>query len=192
MKSIVNDFCLKLFLAENELRPALTQISKQGDYSYATDTNTIIRFKNTSLALPYNEVEKYPAALNYLFKKHGDEFKDITTDDLFASLIHTEICTIVNKDAECGNCDGSGVCTCGDCGHKHECGICGGEGFIITKVNSFSVVFDGNFYGPEFIERVIRVAKYKGVETIRVNHTENKQTLFVVGDAEIIVMQRIS
>lgn len=192
MKSIRNDYCIRMFVGSDPLRPQMTKVNLQDGYLYATNAYIVGKIKADLCVQNYVPVEKYPNTEKVISEHESIEKKIVSVDTLFNDLMKIECC-FKPKMIECDNCDGDGVYICEHCNSECDCNECGGTGQVPGKELELTSEHDcmllGKKYKLQYLDLIIRTAVYTGVKEIEISNGEGtKGTLFSVGDFTILLM----
>lgn len=194
MKNIRNDYCIKMFVGNDHLRPAMTKVSLQDEYLYASNGYMAAKIKADLCIQNYVAVEKFPN-VEKIFTDHVSvEKKTVSVDTLFHDLMKIECC-FRPKMIECDNCDGEGVYICHHCNSKCDCNECGGTGQVagneLELASEHDCILFGKRYTLKFLDLIIRTAVYTEVVEIEISNGEGSYgTIFSVGDFTILLMPR--
>lgn len=191
MKTIKNDYCLKMFVGTDDLRPAIKEVAYIGDMLYATNGHIAARIPKDLCELEYNKVASFPAVDN-AFKVESDGLLKHNVNDLFHQMMRIE-CVFKPKMVKFEQCSGDGFKQCSCCGHENDCEDCEGtgkqEGEGIELFSEYKVLLDGKKYNITYIDIIIRTAIITEVKEITITKTAlTKATIFHVGDFEILLM----
>ena len=193
MKTIKNDYCIRMFVGHDNLRPALNNVSLKENYLYATNRYVAAKIMGNLCVKTYEQIEKYPNA-ERVFQDHNSiEKTKVSVDSLFSDLMRIECC-FKSKMVKCKNCGGDGEVMCNSCYHEHDCDECNGDGEVkddnaIELTGEYACKLFNKNYKLHFIDLIIRTAIYTNVNEIEIsNDKELAGTLFQVGDFDIILM----
>lgn len=202
MKTAAYDFILPFFTAADTLRPAMCQIHGDANgFVYATNAHIVIKVPAASCLMQYDAVEKYPNAEKVI---SGYDFKDkatIKTSEVVNILTAYKWVRTCNMTT-CEKCNGNGVIECEYCNHEHECEKCKGDGEFYSGIEPLSLLVTPDYYhvvkiaGKTFKADYIHVlavcASVVGVDSITLKYNDNDSDphIFIVGDAEIMIMPR--
>jgi hypothetical protein len=193
MKNIRNDYCIRMFLGFDSMRPALTKVNLHDEFLYATDAYAVAKIKADLCVHKYAPVEGYPDAHSVIGSHDSAETKTVSVDTLFNDLMHIEAC-FRPKMIQCDECDGDGTCVCDHCDSEYECKECKGTGRVpgskMELSGEHNCTIHGKTYRLKYIDRIIRTAVYTGVKEIQISnsHSAFAGTLFTVGDFTIVLM----
>lgn len=192
MKTIRNDYCIRMFVGSDNLRPAMTKVSLQDGYLYATDAHIVGKIKADLCVQNYVPVEKYPNAESVISDHVSIERKTVSVEQLFNELMKIECC-FRPKMIECDNCGGDGTAVCDHCNSEYDCKECDGTGEVPGKelelTSEYECILFSRKYRLKYLDLIIRTAVYTGVKEIEISNSEGtKGTLFYVGDFTILVM----
>lgn len=194
MKKIQNDYLIRQFVGHDEYRPAMTKVSLHEGKLYATDSYSAAKIDSELCVQSYKPVEKYPDVFKVFDQHLTSEIKVVETDVLFNELMNIECCLRPIMVA-CGECEG-GVKVCDYCDSEHECKKCKGKGEVngpeMELVSSDYVKLFERQYLVKYIDRIIKTAKYSGVNNISIKNDQNKHrgTIFEVGDFNILLIPK--
>lgn len=192
MKTIVNDYCIRMFVGHDNLRPAMHKVNFENGYLYSTDAHIVAKIPANLCIHNYVPVEKYPNA-EVIFNQHVSlEKKIVSVDTLFNELMKIEVC-FKPKMVECDNCD-DGFCTCDHCNSEYECKECRGTGekpsneLVLSGENN--CILFGVKYNLKYLDLILKTAIYTGVKEIEVSNPSDiySGTIFCVGDFTILLM----
>lgn len=195
MNKQMNDYCIKFFCSAENYRPYLKEINLDDGYLYATDTHIIARIKKEHCVKEYSKIEKYPNGFK-IYEQHKKANKiSVKTGILIDKLIELYL-QCEYKKVRCSECDGDGTNECHHCGSEYECDNCNGTGkeetnkIILTSDNE--IKFLNGYYTVSLFNLIIQTALFLREENIIVHEPLdiNQGTLFMVGDFEIILMQK--
>ena len=192
MKTIKNDYCIRLFTGYDELRPHFIYVHLKDGHLYATNAHMIAKVSADNCVKSYAAVEHFPNAEKIIADHVSAETRKVKVDQLFRELMEIEVC-FKPKMLECGNCKGTGVETCSYCDSEHDCKTCNGIG----EVKSTELVMSGEYnckifnrkYKLHYIDLIIRTAIYTGVKEIEISNGEGHEAVFSVGDFTILLMR---
>lgn len=192
MKTIKNDYCIRMFVGSDNLRPAMTKVNLQDGYLYATNAYIVGKVKADLCVKNYVAVEKYPNAESIISEHKSIKRKMVSVDTLFNDLMKIECC-FKPKMIDCDVCDGDGVCTCDHCDSEYDCKTCGGDGKVPGKELELSGEHDCNLFNKkyklQYLDLIIRTAVYTGVKEVEISNAEGTRgTIFTVGDFTILLM----
>lgn len=195
MKTIVNDYCIRMFVGSDNTRPVMMNVNLQNGYLYATDGHIAGKIKSDLCVKNYIQVEKYPNVESVFLQHQSIEKKIVSVESLFNDLMKIECC-FKPKMVECGHCDGDGVYVCEHCDSECECKICKGTGEVAGDELELSGEHDcilfNKKYNIKYLDLIIKTAVYTGVKQIEISNAENTSgTLFFVGDFTILLMPRL-
>jgi len=192
MKTIKNDYCIRMFTGHDAYRPAMASVSFKDGYLYATNAYMVAKIKSDLCVHEYKEVEKFPSA-DKLFLAHMPiEKKTMSVDAIFNDLVKIEVC-FRPKMIDCDSCEGEGVCHCDCCDSEYDCKKCKGTGNmpgpeLELSGDNHCTLFDKK-YQLKFLDLIIRTAVYTGVKEIEISNAEGTLgTVFSVGDFTILLM----
>lgn len=198
------NFVLNLFTSDDyQYRSQLTRPGTIGDMVYATNTTSIIMIPKSK------------------FSRNYDRLSNFLSDDIREKLFnHNDYTSVVDRDFDpeelaevlasarfafkkfnCEKCSGDGVVECECCGNESECKECHGTGegrkydFFIRNTNtpSASIIFMGANYRPVDLELILISIMALRPQTIIVKRTsDNKKSMFVLDDVEIVTQHRVS
>lgn len=193
MKTLKNDYCIKMFVGNDEFRPSLNEVNLRDGYLYAINTHVLAKIKADLCVKTYKENEKYPDA-ERLFNKHVNfEEHVIKTDEFLNEMMKIDICFLPSKIV-CDKCDGSGVYVCEHCGNESDCDECNGSGYVrkgkLEIVGEEDCFLLGRKYKIEYLDLILKTAIITGTKELHVSNSEKKGvgTIFTVGDFEILLM----
>ena len=195
MKNIRNDYCIRMFVGNDNLRPAMQHVSLENGVLYATNAHVIAKIDANLCGKEYKSIEKYPDAKSVFESHKSSESKTISVDDLFHDLMKIDV-VFKPKMIECDNCDGDGVAICDYCNSEHKCKECGGTGKIKTSEmvlsDEFTCKLFNRSYSLNYLDMIIRTAVFLKVENIEISNGENKHrgSVFIVGDMTILLMPK--
>ena len=192
MKTIKNDYCIRMFVGNDDIRPAMTKVSLQDGFLYATNGHVLARVKADLCVHKYVAVEKYPNVENVISEHVSIEKKTISVDTLFHDLMKIECC-FKPKLVECENCGGDGRCVCDHCDSQYDCKDCKGTGEVpgteLELTSEHDCILFGRKYKLQYLDLIIRTAVFKGVNEIEISKAvPNRGNLFTVGDFTILLM----
>lgn len=192
MKNIRNDYCIRMFVGSDSLRPAMTKVSLQDGYLYATNAHIVGKIKADLCVQNYATVEEYPNAEKVISEHKSFEKKTASVDTLFNDLMKIECC-FKPKMIDCDNCDGDGVYVCDHCNSECDCKECGGTGQVagneLELTSEHDCILFGKKYKLQYLDLIIRTAVYTGVKKIEISNGEGARgTIFSVGDFTILLM----
>lgn len=192
MKTIKNDYCIRMFVSSDTLRPAMTKVHLQDGYLYSTNAHIVGKIKADLCVQNYVAVEKYPNAEKIISEHESVEKKIVSVETLFNDLMKIECC-FKPKMIECNNCDGDGVYVCDHCDSKCDCKECGGTGKVSGKelelTSEHDCILFGKKYKLQYLDLIIRTAVYTGVKEIEISNAEGTRgTVFIVGDFLILLI----
>jgi hypothetical protein len=194
MKTIKNDYCIRQFVGNDNLRPQLNQVSFDNGYIYATDAHIVGAIKADLCIKSYEQIVKFPNAAKVISDHVSIDTKKVSVETLFNDLMKIEVC-FKPKMVDCKECDGDGTVTCPYCDSEHDCKECKGTGKIksseLELSGEYDCVFFGKNYNLKYLDIIIRTAIYTGVTEITVSNGDGYSgTLFYVGDFTILLMPR--
>lgn len=192
MKTIKNDYCIRQFVSDDTLRPAMTKVSLQDGYLYSTDASIVGKIKADLCVHNYIEVEKYPNTEKVISEHESTEKKTVSVDILFNDLMKIECC-FKPKMIDCNDCE-NGVATCDHCDSEYDCKECGGTGKVASNelelTSEHDCILFNKKYKLKYLDLIIRTAIYTGVKEIEISNGthETSGTIFTVGDFTILLM----
>jgi hypothetical protein len=191
MKTIKNDFCLKMFLGNDCYRPALSSISLKNGYLYATNGSVACKIPADLCVKTYSEVEKYPD-VESVFEKHVSvENKVVSVDTLFNDLMKVECC-FKPKMIDCNDCNGDGTYVCDHCNSECDCKECKGTGKVagteIELSGEYNCTLFNRKYKLQYLNLIIQTAVYTGVKEVEIFNSITSGSIFTVGDFTILIM----
>lgn len=195
MKNIRNDYCIRMFVGSDTMRPAMTKVSLQDGYLYATNAWIVGKIKADLCIKNYIAVEKFPNAEKVISDHVSTEKKIVSVDTLFNDLMKIECC-FKPKMIDCDSCDGDGVCVCDHCDSEYDCKKCHGKGEMpgneLELTSEHDCVLFGRKYNLKYLDLIIRTAVYTGVKEIEISNGANETsgTVFTVEDFTILLMPR--
>jgi hypothetical protein len=192
MKTIKNDYCIRMFAGSDNLRPAITKVHLENGYLYATNAYIVGKVKADLCVKNYVPVEKYPNAEKIISEHKSIEKKIVNIDALFNDLMKIECC-FKPKLINCDVCNGGGVCTCENCDSEYDCKTCGGDGEVPGKELELSSEYDCSLFNKkyklQYLDLIIKTAVYTGVKEIIISNAEGTRgTMFTVGDFTILLI----
>lgn len=193
MKTIKNDYCIRMFTGNDNLRPALTKVSRIGDCTYATNGHIAAKVKSDLCVHEYEEVEKYPNVEKVISDHVSSEKKVVSADILLGDMMRIECC-FKPKMINCNDCGGEGNCTCDHCDSEYECKKCKGTGEVagpeIELSGEYNCILFNRKYKLSFLDIVVRTMIFTGVKEVEISNgkTENSSSIFYVGDFTILLM----
>ncbi len=192
MKNVRNDYCIRMFVGSDSMRPAMMKVSLQDGYLYATNAHLLAKINAELCMYKYESVEKYPNCESLISAHVSVEKKNFSVDSLFEELLKLEVC-FIPKMVECSECNGNGTLVCDHCDSTYDCKECDGEGKVEGKEleasGEYNCILFGKKYQLKYIDLIIRTAVYTGVKEIEISNSEGmKGNLFTVGDFLIFIM----
>jgi hypothetical protein len=194
MKTIKNDYCIRMFVGADNNKPALTKVNLQDGYLYATNGYVLAKINADLCVHKYDSIEKYPNAEKVISEHTTIENKTVSVEALLNDLMKIECC-FKPKLIDCEQCNGDGVCICEHCDSEHDCKECKGSGKVSGGEMELSsehdcIVFDKK-YKLQYLDLIIKTAVYTGIKEVEISNDEGtKGTLFSVGDFDILLMPR--
>lgn len=149
MKNIRNDYCIRMFVGNDSLRPAMTEVSLQDGYLYSTNASIAAKINADLCVQSYTAVEKYPNVEKVFSEHESIEKKTVSVDTLFKDLMKIECC-FKPKMINCDNCDGKGVAVCDHCDSEYECKECSGTGKVESKELELTSEYDCMLFGKKY------------------------------------------
>lgn len=194
MKRIQNDYCIRMFVGSDPMRPATTKVQLENGCLYATNGYVLAKINADSCIKNYQPIENYPNAEKIISEHVSIEKKTVSVDTLFNDLMKIEVC-FKPKMVDCEECNGYGTCTCDHCDSDYECKDCKGNGIVPGKELELSGEYDcelfGKTYTLQFLDLIIRTAVYTDIKEIEISNAEGvKGTVFTVGDFTILLMPK--
>ena len=192
MKTIKNDYCIRQFVGNDNLRSALNSVSLENGFLYATNCHILARISSDLCVLNYESIDKYPNVQKVISEHISIEKKKVSVETMFNDLMKIEVC-FRPKMIECNECEGEGVVTCSYCNSEHECKKCEGAGEIKSSELELSgenncIIFNRKFR-LHYLDLIIRTAIYTGVKEIEISNSEGLSgSIFSVGDFTILLM----
>jgi hypothetical protein len=199
-----NDYILEHFVGNDELRPALSQINKEGNFNYSTNGIVLCRVPDCLCEKKYIKHEEAPnfeTFYNSEFEK-AEKIGVLKRDNLLSYIREIKI-AIGNISTQCKECDGYGDKYCDCCGNRNDCKECNGTGeniqpakVLIRNVSynddyhekSYKVQIADNLYSPIYIELLVLSMFIAGVEECNLYQTST-QGFFIFNDVEILIMK---
>ena len=186
MKKLKNDYCIRLFVETDNLRPQMMNVSEKDGYLYSSNGYMIAKIKSDLCGHKYESVENFPNAESILQNHVSVEKKKFLVENLFTDLVKIEVC-FKPKMVDCDECGGDGTCICDYCDSEHECKQCGGTGEVKGEGLELSGEHDcklfGKYYRLHFLDLILRTAIITGVKEIEISNSEGLGgTIFYVGD----------
>ena len=122
------------FYAKDSFRPVILKPFVFEDYTYATDTYSLIRCKTEKINFEYENNETISTVDKIFPIPNTSEIIDLDSID-WDSLMKEHECIGDGNDVECGNCNGEG--TCEDTvyykgrmyDYEFDCPVCEGSGY---------------------------------------------------------------
>jgi hypothetical protein len=194
MKTIKNDYCIRMFVGNDKFRPALSFVSSNDGYLYASDARIVAKIKEELCILKYKPIEGFPNCESVIKQHVSFEVKTISVEKLFNELMKIECC-FKPKMIECDECNGEGTCTCYHCNSKYNCKECDGLGEKESQEMELSGEYDCMLFGRRFalkyLDLIIRTAVFTNVEEIKISNPEDSSgSILTVGDFEILLMPK--
>ena len=194
MKNIRNDYCIRMFVGNDPLRPAMTEVSLQDGYLYSTNASIAAKINANLCVQSYTAVEKYPNVEKVFSEHESIEKKTVIVDALFKDLMKIECC-FRPKMIDCEECGGDGTVVCPYCDSEHDCKECGGTGKMASEelelTSEHDCILFGKKYKLQFLDLIIRTAVYTNVSEVTISNAEGtKGTLFYVGDFIILLVPK--
>ncbi len=191
MKTLRNDYCIRMFTSNDNIRPALQIIQNDNGFIYATDARVLAKVPEDVFVKKYKHHDNFPNAETILTKHESLEKKTFTVDKLFHDLMTIEVC-FKPKLIGCPKCSGEGKVHCDCCDYVNPCKECKGEGEVDgpeleLSGDSNCKVFNRT-YRLSSIDKVIRTAIILGVDKIEISNGKAPSSIFTVGDFTILVM----
>jgi hypothetical protein len=192
MKTIKNDYCVRMFVGNDTMRPAMTKVNIDNGYLYATNAHIACKISADLCVKKYEPVEKYPNVESIIAWQKSINKKVVSVDTLFNDLMKIECC-FKPKLIRCDECDGEGTCTCDHCDSEYECKECKGVGEKAGTELELSGEYDCRLfdkkYKTQYLDLIIRTAIYTGVKEIEISNSEGTGgTIFIVGDFTILLI----
>lgn len=195
MKSLINDYCMKMFVSTDTYRPALMKVSKQDAFLYATNVHIAAKIHSDLCIHHYETVEKFPNVEMVMEVHESAEKMTINVDGLLNEMMKIQCC-FLPKMIDCNVCDGDAVLVCDHCNSTYDCKECGGTGQLPGKEielisHEDCKLFNRN-YTIRFLDMILKTALYTGVKEIEIsNGKECSGSLFTVGDFTILLMPKL-
>jgi hypothetical protein len=192
MKNIVNDYCIRMFVGNDEYRPAMMKVSFQNGFLYATNGYMIGKINADLCIHKYEYVEKFPDCESIISAHVSVEKKTFNVEHLFNELMKIECC-FKPKMIKCDECNGDGTLICDHCDSEYECKNCNGSGKIkgteLELSGEYNCTIFGMKYKLQYLDLIIRTAVYTGVKEIEISNPDGlKGSVFTVGDFTILLM----
>lgn len=193
MKVNKYDFILKMFVGDNDARPALMFPGTIKDMVYASDANVVIRFP-ADLCLQKYTTEDFPNAQKIYEDFQVESETESSAIELLEALYECQF-IYEKKFVECDVCDGTGEIECHCCNNSSDCKNCDGEGEEMMEAN-FSkpqlageyVRFIGYLFNPRFLYMVVQSSLILGEEKYSIKKSKTG-ILLKFGPCEIIIMK---
>lgn len=199
-KNISYDFVLPFFCADDNLRPAMCQVSMTDNNTVcASDGHKVISIPTDLCVKEYDKVEKYPNVENVLKEHRSNIYKEflINTEDFLHVLSHAKWIKRTPGTSKCPDCNGDGKDTCHACGHSHKCESCEGTGTyqkdaiefgLLQTVERYSVTILDRYFNAEHLHTIAVTAKILEAENIRMKITNKASSLFYFAGVELLLM----
>lgn len=191
MKTIKNDYLIRQFVASDDFRPAMTKVSYDNGFVYATDAHILCKINAELCVQKYESVENYPNVEKVISEHENINNKTVSVDTLFNDLMKIEVC-FKPKMIKCDKCDGTGTHYCDECDYENDCRKCKGTGEIKGTEMELSSEHDCNLFGKKYklkyLDLIIKTAVYTEVKEIEISNGKGGGTIFKVGDFTILLM----
>lgn len=172
MKKTILEKAFDLFVGTDEIRPVMLKPFVINDYTYATNSNVMIRCKNKYIKFEFENLEKPPNCEPFFVReqKQKNELMNFDSFD-FEALKTADEMIETGEDIECVECDGFGTVEWEYEAHTKDfdCPECDGEGFSSESetIKSgkktfayFSIInINDQFFDIKLFYKVIQVSK---------------------------------
>jgi hypothetical protein len=201
MKKTKLNQAFEMFLGNDEMRPILNNPFILNGYTYATDSNVLIRTKNENIDFKFeNKAEgKTPNAETLFKEKTLNKVMDFSGLD-FESLKTADELIDSGEDIACEECEGEGEVEWKFEQHtnKFECPICDGSGFKeeTKRIKSGNKTFESNtylkinnsFFYINIFYKLMKCAKLVGGDIVLTNGVQySDPMIFEVGNCELMI-----
>ena len=195
-KNIRNDYCIRMFVGSDTLRPAMMKVHSKNGFLYATSGTIAAKVDSKVFMHKYDNIESYPDVEKIISVHKSIEKKTIKVDSLFADLMKIECC-FKPKLIECDDCEGEGYKTCDHCDSEYKCKECRGEGEVNGPDLELSGEYDCKLFNKYYLlsnlDIILKTAIILQVDEISIsNSNEHGGTIFNVGDFTILLMTRMN
>jgi hypothetical protein len=194
-----------LFCGKDSNRPVLANPFIIGEYTYATNTYSLIRCKSEKIDFKYENDEE-PLKIVDNIIPNSNMLEIINIDDIdWISLMNTDETIWEGNDIICGLCNGDGSCDDNVLyknkfyDFEYECPVCNGTGYEeksyrkptgnkIFSPNDVVKIKDA-FIKCEYIYKLKKVKDFIGGDLELICYKDNKSSvLFRIGFLEILLM----
>ncbi len=192
MKSLKNDYCIKMFAdSGNNSRPQMNEIHLENGFLYASDLHMAAKVNADICVKKYKSIEKYPNVEELISEHNSDETKIFKVNTLFNELMKRECC-FKQKFIDCSECDGTGTKICECCDSEYDCVNCMGEGIIagekLELTSKHHCKLFNKKYNLRHLDIILKTAIILSVDDIEISNAEKSGTIFKVGDFTILLM----
>lgn len=199
MKANKYDMILKMFVGNDDLRPAMMNVNNNDGFLEATNAHIAIRMPEKLAAATYLTVEKYPD----LVKVYPKDFKGGTYKvniDSFSELLASAHVSCCLEDSDCEKCAGIGTVECPCCNNDAECKECDGSGtsesthpFAKLEWHGQDVLIEGRKYAFKYLHTLWMTALIHDVSELVFNFPEldvntPKATVVNIGEINCLIM----
>lgn len=194
----------ELFYTTHILRPVMCAPFVVDDYTYATDSYTLIRCKSELIDFDFENKHEPLNLEGIINPENTNEPIPINNFD-WETYKNTNEMIDSGEDVECGHCNAQGICD--DTVYykskiydiEYECPVCHGSGYeeetkqIPTGEKTFQptaliALKDSKFYANKFY-RLKQVSDLFNLPVVLIYYiAKNKASMFRIGNLEILIM----
>lgn len=182
------DTILRIFLSDDDLKPAMQVANRVGDFVYSTDAHSLIKIPGKHVI--HSDYEPHPKTPNYevvignLKPIEPVLYKDV---ELFNTL---EKCPKEMMTVECNTCNGTGECTyCGGL-----CGVCDGHGEVddpnkrmVHSTKLAGIMIGDQCFAPFELAKLEQLLLITGSQRFEVISKSNVCIMIKVLDMEVLI-----
>lgn len=185
------DKLLRLFVGNDELKPALMRPNTVGDMTYSTDANAMIIIPNDRLINTYPAHEKVPNYSKVIAQAIPCDHIVFKDTSLFAAL---KASPMIYDTSPCDTCEGEGECS--HCGQA--CADCDGKGFstdpskpMVHNWDKTYIRIAGKCFSPFQIAKLEAVVLEMMADTFTIIAQANYSIVIAIDDVQIFIARMV-
>ena len=143
----MNTIDLTPFVSKDESRFAICRPFSLEEWTYATDGRILIRVPRRVDVPEYEESPKSAASIIPTESRPLVSLPEFVEYDFEA----------LEREKDCGLCEGGGSVACETCGHEEDCNNCNGKGIVNAAPKPDKVVIDGVYFNQLYLTLIKRL-----------------------------------
>lgn len=190
---MTHDQLLEEFVSKYDLRPALIQPNRVGDFIYSSDGYAMLIIDGRLTQTPFYPHPKAPSFEQIIPKESMSA--EYAVDEIKRALGSFEKEDVFGDCAQCGG-DGEVLCRC--CNNVGDCDECNGTGKNSEVVGSEyhyedAICFiDSVYLAPASVEKMMLVCDVENAQSVRLlAGGEKTPNLFEVGRCRVLIMPKL-